>query len=191
MGRCHVKYRLLLTRMSVQSKQHGPHAARAVQKMFRFSCRAGELSIRQNWEQNTVVFCPNKKFSKESKHPEIICSKGHSGDNMLVPSTNLNSSRASTHRQTHPHQVNYFCIFGSRFSPCASPPQAELHCPHWLLFSLRWSRAERWTLCYRGASLVFPTEHLVLLAVTIPHPNFANVRMYFGVFVAVRKGQAP
>ena len=109
----------------------------------------------------------------------------------LVPSTNLNSSSASTHRQTHPNQVNNFCIFGSHFCPCASPPQDELHCPSWLLFSLLWSRAEPWTLCYRGASLVFPTEHLVLLAVAILHPNFANVLKYFGVLVAVQKGQAP
>lgn len=34
MGKYHVNYRLLLTQMTVQSKQYGPHAARAVQKMF-------------------------------------------------------------------------------------------------------------------------------------------------------------
>lgn len=105
---------------------------------------------------------------------------------MLVASTDLNSVSASTHSQTHPNQVNYFCILGSHFCSGASP-----HCPYWLLFSLLWSRAEPQTLRYRGALLAFPTEHLDLLVVTILHPNFASVLKYFGVLVAVQKGQAP
>lgn len=37
-----MNYRLLLVWMTVQSMQCGPHAARAVQKMFWFPCRVGE-----------------------------------------------------------------------------------------------------------------------------------------------------
>lgn len=53
-----MNYRLLLARVTVQSKQSGSRAARAVLKMFWFSRGAGELTSRQNWEQNTAGFCP-------------------------------------------------------------------------------------------------------------------------------------
>lgn len=41
--------------------------------------------------------------------------------------------------------------------------------------------------CYRGAVLLFPSEHLVPLAIPILHPNFANVLKYVGELVAVQE----
>lgn len=46
-----------------------------------------------------------------------------------------------------------------------------------------------WMLCYKGAAFVFPPEHQVLLAVTVLHPNFADVLKHFWVLVTVQKGR--
>lgn len=95
----------------------------------------------------------------------------------------------SAHRQTHPNQVTFVCASGSHFSPLHVHPIPELFClPSCSLGSLR-SMSEPWMLCYKGAAFVFPPEHQVLLAVTVLHPNFADVLKHFWVLVTVQKGR--